>query len=144
MVKTSTGDTAIHNTASAQATDQFGTIVTAADSADTQLTAVPEHPGTGKLTGLVGCVYKSFMATVRGTRIAKVVFILDGKRMSRVTAKKATAVLRVRINPERLRLGPHQLVAKVTFIAGTTPKSKTLRLSFRVCAKRILSPTFTG
>jgi uncharacterized repeat protein (TIGR01451 family) len=145
VVKTTAGDTAVNNTATARATDQFGTAVTAEDSAETRLT--PGGPFTAKLTGLTGCVYRSFDASVRGQGIAKVIFLLDGKRVKRVanTRQAARVRIRLRINMARLRAGmTHRLIAKVTFAAGAAPKSKTLRLSFRLCPKQLVSPGFTG
>ena len=143
-VQTAGSDVAVHNSATAEATDQHGTTVTAGDSADTALTPSAPRRGRAKLTGRTGCVYKPFMATVRGVRIAKVTFVLNGRVIKRETSRRTSAVMRVRIDPARLRAGTSRLVARVTFTTGTTPRSKTLRLSFKLCPKQVVSPQFTG
>jgi hypothetical protein len=48
------------------------------------------------------------------------------------------------VNPQRLSLGIHRLVATVTFEASRNAKSRTLRSSFQRCGKRLIAPRFTG
>ena len=50
----------------------------------------------------------------------------------------------MRINPRQLRIGVHRLVVSVTFQKGTGTKPKTMRLSFQRCAKKLVTPRFTG
>jgi Thrombospondin type 3 repeat len=88
-----------------------------------------------------GCLSKSYTARVRGTGIAKVVFRLDGKTIK--TIKKG-AQYTARVNPTRLSLGVHRLVATVTFQASRHAKSRTLRASFQRCGNRLVAPRFTG
>jgi hypothetical protein len=78
---------------------------------------------------------------VRGAGIAKVVFRVDGKRVK--TIRKGGQFI-ARVNPARLSLGVHRLVASVTFTASSHAKARTLRASFQRCAKRLISPRFTG
>lgn len=88
-----------------------------------------------------GCAARSFNARVRGVGIAKVVFTLDGKRIK--TVRKGS-LYSARVNPQKLSLGVHRLVARVTFQASRHAKSRTLRASFQRCGKRLVAPRFTG
>jgi uncharacterized repeat protein (TIGR01451 family) len=142
-VQTTRSDTAINNTATVRTTDHFGTIVSATDSLDTQLTTARLR-GRAKLTGRSGCVFRSFLATVRGERIARVVFTLNGKVIRRFTNRRNVTVIRARITPARLRNGAHRVVARVTFKPGTNPRRKTRRFTFLVCGRSRVSPRFTG
>jgi hypothetical protein len=78
------------------------------------------------------CVAGSFKATVKGRRIRRVVFSLDGRTIR--TDRKSPFTTRV-----RPAVGRHTLRARVTFTGGGT---RTLRLPFRRCAPA--APTFTG
>jgi uncharacterized repeat protein (TIGR01451 family) len=150
-VQTAVGETAVHNVASVEGTDTFGKTVTAGDSADTTLTqpaqiVLPERivPGTAKLSGPTGCVAKAFNARVRGTKIASVVFFLDGKKVKTLRKPNAKTFFQLRVNPAKMRVGVHRLVANVTFQSGSGTKPKTIRLSFQRCARKLAAPRFTG
>jgi hypothetical protein len=94
-----------------------------------------------RLLAPTGCAAHTFSARVRGAGIARVVFRLDGKKVKAVSkAGQFTA----RVNPSRLSLGVHRLVATVTFEASRHAKSRTLRVSFQRCGKRLIAPRFTG
>jgi large repetitive protein len=159
-VQTNVGDTAIHNVAFVTAKDQFATavgatsgngVVTASDPADTAL-AQPQQaveptritPGSARLSGPTGCTAKAFNARVRGSQIATVTFVLDGKVVKTVKNPKSTAAIQLRINPTKLRVGVHRLVVTVTFQSSSQTKPKTMRLSFQRCTKKLVSPRFTG
>jgi hypothetical protein len=88
-----------------------------------------------------GCASRTFSARVRGAGIANVVFRLDGKKVK--TIRKG-GLFSARVNPQRLSLGIHRLVATVTFEASRNAKSRTLRSSFQRCGKRLIAPRFTG
>lgn len=94
-----------------------------------------------RLLAPTGCTAHSFSARVRGVGIAKVVFRLDGKKLK--TVNKA-GTFSARVNPARLSLGVHRLVATVTFQASRKAKSRTLRSSFQRCGNRLIAPRFTG
>jgi Thrombospondin type 3 repeat len=96
---------------------------------------------SARLLAASGCAAHSFNARVRGVGIAKVVFKLDGKRIK--TVRKGS-LFSARVNPQKLRLGVHRLVATVTFEASRHAKSRTLRASFQRCGKRLVAPRFTG
>jgi hypothetical protein len=95
-------------------------------------------PGTAKLLGArTGCASKAFSVRVRGSRIASVRMTLDGKR---IKVKNRSA----RIDPSKLRIGVHRLVATVRFQKATRSKTKTFRVTFQRCARRAIAPKFTG
>jgi hypothetical protein len=81
---------------------------------------------------------------VRGTKIAKVVFFLDGKKKKTLKKPNKKGLYQLRVNPRRMKIGVHRLVANVTFQSGSGTKPKTIRLSFQRCAKKLAAPRFTG
>jgi hypothetical protein len=150
-VQTAVGDTTVHNVAAVDATDTFGKHATAQGTADTTLTQPAQlvlpvriTPGAARLTGPTGCTAKAFNARVRGTRIATVTFVLDGKVVKRFKKPLASGSYAVRVNPAKMRIGVHRLVVNVTFQPGTATKPKTMRLSFQRCGKKLATPRFTG
>jgi hypothetical protein len=80
---------------------------------------------------------------MRGTNVATITFVLDGKVIKRVRDVRSKVVA-VRIEPQRLRIGIHRLTANVTFKPATKLKPKSLRISFQRCAKKLMAPRFTG
>ena len=94
--------------------------------------------------GPTGCATKAFNARVRGTKLASVVFVLDGKVVKRVKAGATTKTVQFRIDPKKLKFGVHRLVVNITFQSGSGTKAKTLHLSFQRCAKKLAAPRFTG
>ena len=98
-------------------------------------------PGTARLVGPTGCAAKVFKVRVRGTKIARVVFRLDGKV---VAIRKGGQALSLRINPAKFHVGVHRIVVRVTFQVGSGTKAKTLRLAFQRCARTLRAPRFTG
>jgi hypothetical protein len=101
-------------------------------------------PGRARLLAPTGCTARAFRARIRGTRIAKVVFKLDGNRIKTLTRKNFRGTYAVRIDPRHLRLGVHRLVATVTFQRGSATKAKTLRVGFQRCPRALRAPRFTG
>jgi uncharacterized repeat protein (TIGR01451 family) len=101
-------------------------------------------PGSARLLGPTGCTARSFQARVRGKKIQTVTFVLDGKTIKRFTRTNKSGVYAVRINPEKMRIGVHRLVASVTFTKASGTKPKKFRLSFQRCAKKLSTPRFTG
>ena len=130
-------------------TDGNGKTVTDTDDFPTQLNAqqvLPEQvvPGTARLTGPSGCVKKAFKATVRGSRISKVTFFVDGKKRKTITAKAGQRAFKLKVRPNALGRGVHRITARVQFAAESETKSRTLRLSFQRCARQVVRPQFTG
>ena len=148
-VQTAVGQTSIHNVATVTGCDQFGKCVNANDAADTildaQVVAGERIPAaSARLLGPTGCVAKAFNARIRGVNVATVTFVLDGKVIKKVNNTKRASVILARINPAKLKLGVHRLVANVTFRAETKKKPTSLRLSFQRCGKKLVAPRFTG
>lgn len=101
-------------------------------------------PGRARLIGPAGCVSRAFHARIKGTKVAKVVFTLDGKRIKTLRRTNFRKTFAVRLDPRKMRIGVHRLVATVTFQKGTGSKAKKFRLSFQRCARQIRAPQFTG
>jgi hypothetical protein len=102
---------------------------------------VPTRKGTAKLrrSPRDSC-RDGFSARVRGKKIARVVFRMDGRRI----ASRRGSPFRVRV---RARSGRHTIRARVTFKDAT--RAKTLKFSYRGCAAQVLRPRrgpsqFTG
>ena len=96
---------------------------------------------SARLLAPTGCTARSFSARVRGAGIASVVFTVDGKRVK--TVRKGGMFV-ARVNPAKLKVGIHRIVATVKFDPARHQKSRTLRSSFQHCASRFLAPRFTG
>jgi hypothetical protein len=81
---------------------------------------------------------------VSGTRINSVTWIIDGvtKRVARKPDRGSAFTLR--LNPAKLAIGRHRIVARVTFASSSRTKAKTLRSAFSRCARQIVAPQFTG
>jgi hypothetical protein len=114
-----------------------------------QQQAAPEQLVLGERIGNVraqllaptGCLSRTFSARVRGAGIASVTFTLDGRKVKAVRTKAGFVA---RVNPARLSVGVHRLVATVKFTSSSRAKTRTLRASFQRCAKRLIAPRFTG
>ncbi len=169
-VQTLVGQTAVDNVGIVTATDSYGgQEVTDDDPATTQLTqppvVTPAPPAasltpsgtpvarqvalavpvaTARLSGPKRCVSGSFETKVTGRNIAKVLFLLDGKKLKTVTSIRNRTVFKVRINPRGQSGKAHRVVAKVTFNAATQKPSRTLRFIYLGCAKQATAPQFTG
>jgi len=153
-VQTQVGQTRVDNVANVKGTDSDGRSATASATFTTQLTqpaisVAPEQltspkAGSAKLRGPAGCPIRATSASVTGKRIAKVVFYLDGKKVKTIKHPDAKGRWSLRIVPNRLPYGSHKLTVKVTFVANTKTKSKTLKISFTRCRAAILKPKFTG
>src|SRR5205807_6696976 len=68
-----------------------------------------------KLLGATGCAGTPFAARVRGTSIAQVLFVLDGKVLKVIKRPDKSGAYTVRLDPRGMRPGVHRLVATVTF-----------------------------
>jgi hypothetical protein len=81
------------------------------------------------------CVNGAFRATVKGKRISRVAFSVDGRTVK--TDRKAPYDVRI-----RAAVGRHRLRARVTFTKASGTAPRTLGLRFARCAPA--APTFTG
>jgi hypothetical protein len=101
-------------------------------------------PGNARLLAPTGCASRAFNARVSGQNVAKVVFKLDGKTVKTLTAPNAGTRFQIRVNPAKMRIGVHRIVATVTFKPATKKAAQTFRISFQRCAKKLAAPRFTG
>jgi hypothetical protein len=81
-----------------------------------------------------GCSPKSFLAWVRGYRISKVAFRIDGRRLKTVSVADWSGRYGVTVRPGKLREGRHVVQARIHFVDGSDLKPRTMRLRFRKCA----------
>ena len=130
-------------------TDEFTTILDAPkvpqSAVETQqvLSGPRTFSASARLRGPSGCVTKPFRATVRGSRISRVTFYRDGKRIRRIDAKRGQRAFSVKVRAAGAQ-GVHRITAKVRFKAGSRPRTRTLRLSYQRCRKQVVQPRFTG
>jgi len=100
------------------------------------------------LRGPQGCVRKSFLVSIRAKGVSSVIFFIDGHRLSKLTARNARHdLLSIRINPAKLRVGVHRLLAQITMKQGATgvrAARATRRLIVIRCASSAVVPKFTG
>jgi hypothetical protein len=136
------------NTATVTGKDFLGKTVTDTDDFPTvlnQQAVLPAIPGSAQLRGPSGCVKGPFTATVRGARISRVTFFVDGKRFKQITAPTGEGNrFTVSINPRGRGFGVHRVTARVEFTAASETRARTLRLSFQRCRKQVVKPRFTG
>jgi len=107
---------------------------------------LPERvvPGSARLVAPTGCVARAFNARVSGQNVARVVFTLDGKKIKTLTKPNAGVRFQVRVNPAKMKIGVHRILATVNFAAATKTSPQTFRISFQRCAKKLVAPRFTG
>jgi uncharacterized repeat protein (TIGR01451 family) len=80
-----------------------------------------------------GCGARPFTAWVRGDRIRRVVFSLDGRRLGAVDVGDWKRRYLMRIDPRELAAGPHRVSARVEFVPGAGMSARTVQLDFRKC-----------
>jgi hypothetical protein len=97
------------------------------------------------MTGKTGCAWGSgFNASIRGKGMQKVVFKLDGRKAKTITNLRDNRSYKYRVNVRKLGIGAHTVSATVTYRQGRGTKTKTIRLTFRICARQVRAPQFTG
>ena len=168
-VQTLAGQTRVDNIGVVTGKDSYGgRVVTARDPATTLLNPPPPPPpppsdppitasggpitpvaqvlstGTARLTGPSRCVSGPFAARVTGNGIAKVVFMLDGKRFKTVLATGARTMFKAQIRPRGRSSKAHRVTAVVTFKASANTRSRTLRFAYLGCSRRAAAPQFAG
>jgi hypothetical protein len=85
-----------------------------------------------------------FVARVTGRGIAKVVFLLDGKKFKTVHATRSSTVIKVRIGQRASSKKAHHVTALVTFKSSANTGSRTLRFAYLGCARSAAAPQFAG
>jgi hypothetical protein len=92
-------------------------------------------------------VRDDFRVSLKAKGVAKVTFYLDKHKLRTLTAKNAVkGLLQLKIDPSKLTVGPHKLLAKITMAATSTTKAKVASRSITVlrCGAAALTPKFTG
>ncbi len=100
-----------------------------------------------KLKGPEGCVRGEFHVSIKSAHVASVTFYLDGRKLKTLTAKNAhKGLLTIAIDPSKLKVGAHKLVAKITMThtASTKAKQGTRSMMVLRCRAAVLTPKFTG
>jgi hypothetical protein len=100
--------------------------------------------GTAAIRGVTGCAGPPFRVVVSGRQIARVVFTLDGKTVRTLTKANSGTRFVLPVSPSRLRVGTHRIIARTSFKKQSGTAARTLRVTFRRCARRAVSPAFTG
>jgi hypothetical protein len=103
-------------------------------------------PGSAKMSGPRVCTRSNAIAaTVKGKRIVKVTFYVDGRKVKTLTKPNAKGGgWKLPINVRKLGYGSHRLLAKVQFAKSSGTKARTLRISFSRCSSAAAAPKFTG
>ncbi len=144
---TAVGDTTLHNDSVVTGNPPSGPPVSATAAADVPLfgqNVAGLLPGASRLRGPTGCVSSArHTITVRGTRIARVSFYIDGRYIGTRTRPNRGSAYTLTVRGNRYRRGAHKVVARVTYAASTVPATRTHTLAFARCA-RAVTPKFTG
>ena len=159
QVSTTTAQTRVDNAASATATDLAGRAASATAQLSTLLTpAADEQPasvvqqvaplavqsGRATLYGPRGCPITATTAFVKGRRILRVTYYVDGRAVRTLTHANKAGHFTLRLKLKGLRTGPHRLSARIQFAGDSNTRTQTLRLSFVRCRGGSVSPSFTG
>lgn len=80
------------------------------------------------------CATNPFEAWVRGGRIRRVSFRIDGRRLRTVSVADWRGRYAATIDPRRLGAGRHVAAARVEFVRGSRLRARTLQLRFRTCS----------
>ncbi len=95
--------------------------------------------GRSRLLGPSGCAGRTVKATVRGRRIAKVTFLLDGRKVKVVKGAGSYSV-----KSSTLSAGIHRISARVTYEAASATSARTHVVTFQRCVQRKIKPRFAG
>lgn len=99
------------------------------------------------LKGPQGCVRSAFKASIKAAGVQSVTFYLDGHKLKTLTSKNAKkGLLTITIDPSKLKVGAHKLVAKITMSHPTGTKATVASRSVTVlrCHSANVTPKFTG
>jgi len=141
----------IVNTASVNGTDTGGKTVSANGNASITLPANPVigqgTKGTARVVASsAGCVKSAYgTAAITGTNIKQVTFYVNGKLFKRLTRANSGKNYKMQLKAKGLKYGTYKISAKVQFVTGASPASKTLNVQFSRCRPRVvIQPKFTG
>lgn len=99
------------------------------------------------MKGPQGCVRHKFRISIKSANVASVTFYLDKHKLKTLTAKNARkGLLTIEINPAKLKVGVHKLLAKITMKHTASTKAKQGSRSVRIlrCSSDAVTPKFTG
>jgi hypothetical protein len=99
------------------------------------------------LKGPQGCLRHDFRVSLKSADVASVTFYLDGHKLRTLSAKNAhKGLLTLLINPDKLKVGTHKLMAKITMTHAASTKAKQGTRTVRIlrCSSVALTPKFTG
>jgi hypothetical protein len=80
------------------------------------------------------CGARRFLAWVRGDRIRRVAFGLDGDRLRTVSVADWRGRYGVTIDPAELATGRHVVTARIEYVASSGLRPQTVRLRFTKCS----------
>jgi hypothetical protein len=154
-VQSQVGQTQVVNTGLVTGTDGGGKVVDSSSAATTVLAqpaagVQPVNPsggvtGRARLSGTVGCATAKYArALVTGSSIKRVTFYRNGKKVQTLTKPNAGRNYQYRVLTKSLKYGQYKVRAKVEFVTGAKPSSRTLSLQFSRCKPRVVKPQFTG
>ena len=81
---------------------------------------------------------------VTGRQIERVIFTLDGKVVRTLRSPNSGSRYKLAVSPAKLGRGTHRVLARTIFRSRSGTKPRTLRVTFSKCARRAVSPAFTG
>ena len=100
--------------------------------------------GKAKLQSPTGCRSQAFKARVTGDQIASVTFMVDGKRVGKISKASKSGAWEYAVRPKGYDFGTHRLLAKVAFKPASQTKAKRLTRTFIRCGRPAVKPQFTG
>ena len=80
-----------------------------------------------------GCGEKPFLAWVKGDRIRRVRFRLDGRLIGTVSVGDWRKRYGVTVDPTALSSGTHRVTAEIHFVSRSGLRPRTVKLDFRKC-----------
>lgn len=98
---------------------------------------------SARLSGPTRCVTDPFRVRVTGRRIARVTFLVDGRRRTAVAAQDERGAS-LRVDPQGQSSAVHRITADVEFTPGSEPGTDSLRLVYDRCPQKAPEPAFTG
>jgi hypothetical protein len=89
-------------------------------------------------------VTTNFNVQVTGRQIRRVVFYMDGRKVSTLARPNRGTRFALAVRPNSLRRGTHRVLAVTYFTRASGTKMRTLRVTFSRCARTAVAPRFTG
>jgi hypothetical protein len=91
------------------------------------------RPRALEATSRPGCGVKPFLAWVRGDRIRRVAFKLDGRRLRTISVADWRGRYGATVDPADLPKGKHVIAARIEFVKSSGLRAQTVRLPFTKC-----------